>query len=74
MIKFSNVYYNKDGSINEEDLITDLRAMRILLDGYKKIGDKQNETLIRWEFMKRKALAELHNIKYIPDTKLLVSV
>jgi len=69
MISFTNVYYNNDGSINEQELINDIQACKILIKEYKKRGDGPQETLIRWEFMKRKAFAEVHHIDYTIPVK-----
>ena len=65
MIKFTNNYMSEEGHINTEDLISDIIACKILLKAYKGIGDKMNEYLIRKEFMKRKAFAEVHNIQTV---------
>ena len=75
MIKFTNCYILGNGEIDEEDLINDIRACKILMKEYKRIGDRINETLVRFEFMKRKAFALAHNIEYnIPDKEKLVGV
>ena len=75
MISFTNNYIKPDDSIDEQDLINDINACKILMLEYKRRGDKIQETLVRYEFAKRKAYAEAHNIDYnIPADKNLVSV
>jgi len=75
MISFTNVYINPDGSIDEQDLINDINACKILMLEYKRRGDKIQETLVRYEFAKRKSFAVLHNIEYnIPAEENSVSV
>ncbi len=62
MIKFTNCYFRKK-VIDVEDILNDLKAIRILIKGYKKVGDKIGEKIMRIELCKRKCFAEAHNIK-----------